>query len=103
MSTIEACDYPGCTNSAKEKCGVCGNIYCVRHIRLTGLIYTCDLCIARVLAEKEAEEARKRAEQVAATVRRAAELAQRQVELEADRPRREAERQKRIALAWIGG
>ena len=105
MTDIQ-CDHPGCTISAKEKCGTCGNIFCVRHIQLIGVIYICDLCIARAIAEKEEEAARERAAQARAAARREAEKAETLARLEAERPKREAKREanrkQRVKLAWIG-
>src|SRR5712692_7365006 len=90
MASIQ-CDYPGCTISAKEKCGICGNIYCIRHIQRTGAIDTCDVCIAKKQAERDK-----------ATAKKIAETAEALAKLEAERPRREANRKTRVRLAWIG-
>lgn len=101
MASIQ-CEYPGCTIPAKEKCGLCGNIYCIRHIQLKGAIYTCDLCISRAITEKREEAIREQAAQAMADARLEAEMEFAVAMLEADRPRREANRKKRIKLAWIG-
>jgi uncharacterized membrane protein YdbT with pleckstrin-like domain len=100
------CNYPGCSEPAKAKCGGCGKVYCVLHIQRTGPIDTCDLCIARAIAEKEAAAARERAKQARDAaereVEREAEAAKTLAKLQAERSRREANRKKRVMLARIG-
>ncbi len=92
------CDYPGCPEPVTLKCGGCGKVYCVLHIRRTGPIDTCDVCIA----EKEAEAKRERAERAKEAAIKRAETAEALARLKADMPRREANRKIRVRLAWIG-